>query len=116
VPPAPGPKKHGAVEHAGPHVPRFARQFLKRIEDFDYVRQVTLDCRGGMPSICTVIEAPRLDDTYTFPIYDAEGDVLRANPDLLVDFRLINRSMGANQTGDYGSSNPPDGVTLLLQR
>ena len=63
--------------------------------------------------ICTVIEAPWPDFDYCDPIYQAEGDLLRAHPGLRMDFRVINRTK--NHTRDYGAE-PPEGVIFLLRR
>ena len=99
----------------GPTIPPYAKQFVNLIQDLPQVKQVTLEYDDGIPLICTVIEAPRLEWEYSDPIYHAQGDVLRANPDLDADFRLINRTMGGGQIRDYGS-NLPDGVIVLHKR
>lgn len=92
-------------------IPYFAKQFLKLIEGLPQVKQVTLELDG--PEICTVIEAPWPDNEYRDPIYGAEGDLLRAYPELEIDFRVVNRTR--NRTRDLGSE-PPEGVIILLRR
>src|SRR5438034_1085060 len=93
--------------------PAFAKRFVRSIKALPQVRQITLEYIGGVPEICTVIEAPWPDDEYRDPIYRAEGDLLRSDSTLDADFRLVNRTR--NRTRDYATK-PPKGVLFLLRR
>ena len=93
--------------------PAFAKRFVRSIQGLPQVRQVTLEYAGNLPQICTVIEAPWPDDASRDPIYHAEGDLLRADPSLEIDFRVVNRSR--NRTRNYGTE-LPDGIILLFRR
>ena len=116
MPRQPGSKKkhQTAAPGRGMHeqrAPDYAWQFLEMIRDLPQVKQVTFE--AAVPEICTVIDAPWPDFEYSDPIYRAEGDLLRAHPDLRVDLRVVNRTR--NHIRDYGEQ-PPEGIIYLLRR
>ena len=94
-----------------PDLPAYAKQFVTMIQDLSQVKQVTFE--PAIPELCTVIEAAWPDDTARDPIYEAQGNLLRANPGVEVDFRVVNRSR--NHTRDYPGV-PPAGLNILLRR
>lgn len=64
--------------------------FIHQVQAIEVVQEVLITEYGRVPIIWTVISAPAFEDEVLRPVYEAQGDVLRAIDRPLVNFRVVN--------------------------
>ena len=94
-------------------ITRLIDKFVAKVRRVKEVKKVLLVEGGGFPGLWTVLDAKPFDLDVNRPVYDAEGDFLRALDQPLLDFRVINLSEIDEDQHPYVI---PQDATVLYER